>query len=214
MGSQDGRRFDEIHLRPTYHDLLDNDAGYTRGAQIQFFDLRLRHYWGDESWRMEEFRPLDIVSLSPRNDYFNPVSWKVNVGWTRKHFSSDEEPLVFRLNLGPGLAYSLSDRFDDNSAYYAFLEAALDVGKRFEKDYALGAGATIGLLTNVSDRWKINLYARSLRYGLGDDHYARALVLEQRCALTRQFALGLQLFRKQEFQNYWNGGDINFNFYF
>ena len=213
-GSRDGRRFEEINLRPTYHDLLDDDAGYTRGAQIQFFNLRWRHYRGDDGLRLEEFQPLDIASLSPRNDYFNPVSWKVNVGWARKHFSRDEEPLVFRLNLGPGLAYSLSGLFGGSAVYYGFLEAALDVGKRFEDDYALGAGPSIGLLANLSDRWKMNLHARSLRYGLGDDHHARELVLEQRYALTRQSALGLQLYRKQEFQNYWSGGDINLNIYF
>ena len=142
------------------------------------------------------------------------MSWKVNVGWARKHFSRDEEPLVFRLNLGPGLAYGLSGLFDGRAVYYGFLEAALDVGKRFEDDYAVGAGPSIGLLANLSDRWKMNLHARSLRYGLGDDHHARELVLEQRYALTRQSALGLQLYRKQEFRNYWSGGDINLNFYF
>jgi hypothetical protein len=105
-GGRDGRRFGEIHLRPTYHDLLDQDAGYTRGAQIQFFDMRFRQYEGDGGLRLEEFKPLDIFSLSPRNDFFDPVSWKINVGWTRKQLADGAEPLVFRLQGGPGLAYA------------------------------------------------------------------------------------------------------------
>ena len=104
--------------------------------------------------------------------------------------------------------------FEGGSVYYGFFEAALDVGKRFDGDYALGAGPSVGLLANVSDRWKMNLYARALRYSLGDDHSAREAVLEQRYSLTRQSALGIQIYRKQEFRNYWNGGDINLNFYF
>lgn len=213
-GSRDGRHFEEIHVRPTYHDLLDHDAGYTRGAQIQFFDMRWRHYRGDDGLRLEEFKPLDIVSLSPRNDFFHPVSWKVNIGWTRKRFPGNEEPLVFRLNGGPGLAYSTPEKFDGGVVYYGFIEAALDVGSRFDRDYALGAGPAIGLLANVTDRWGVHLSARSLRYGLGDDHWSRDLVLEQRYALSRQSALRLGLSRKQEFHDYWNSGNLSLHFYF
>ncbi len=214
VGSRDGRRFEDIRIRPTYHDLMDDDGGYTRGAQIQFFDLMLRHYQGDKGARLEEFKPLDILSLSPRDEFFKPTSWKINLGWTRQRFSPNDEPLVFRLNGGPGLAGYLSDSIDGNSVYYGFLEAALDVDKRFDHEYALGAGPSFGLLTDVTERWRINVYARSLRYGLGDDHQARDLVLDQRYSLTRQSALRLQMYRKQEFRNYWNGGDISLYFYF
>jgi hypothetical protein len=213
-GSRDGRRFGEIHLRPTYHDLLDHDAGYTRGAQIQFFDMRWRHYQGDDNLRLEEFKPLDIASVSPRNDFFSPVSWKINVGWTRKRFPDGVEPLVFRLNGGPGLAYGAPGLFGGNAVYYGFIEVALDAGSRFESNYTLGAGPAIGLLADVSDRWAVNLQARSLRYGLGDDHWSRELVLEQRYALGRQSALRLNLSRKQEFRDYWNSGQLSLYFYF
>ncbi|MGA9031179.1 MAG: DUF4105 domain-containing protein [Sulfuricaulis sp.] len=213
-GSRGGRQFGEIDLRPTYHDLMDDDGGYTRGAQIEFFNMRFRHYRDDDSLRLEEFTPLNIVSLSPRDDFFTPVSWKINVGWTRKHFSDDDEPLVFRANAGPGLAFNMPGSHDGHSVYYGFVEAALDVGKSFDQDYALGAGPTLGWLTDISDRWRINMYARSLRYALGDAHNARELMLEQRYSLTRQSAVRLELFRKQEFQDYWNGGEISLNIYF
>ncbi|HSD97903.1 MAG TPA: DUF4105 domain-containing protein, partial [Sulfuricaulis sp.] len=214
-GSRGGRQFEEIDLRPTYHDLMDDDGGYTRGAQIEFFNMQFRHYRDDDSFRLEEFTPLNIVSLSPRDDFFTPVSWKINVGWTRKHFSDDDEPLVFRANAGPGLAFNMpGSHHEGHSVYYGFVEAALDVGKRFEQDYALGAGPTVGWLTDISDRWRLNVYARSLRYGLGDVHYARELTIEQRYSLTRQSAVRFELFRKQEFQDYWNGGAISLNIYF
>ena len=213
-GRRNGRRFGEIHLRPTYHDLLDHDAGYTRGAQIQFFDMRWRHYQGDDGLRLEEFKPLDIASVSPRNDFFSPVSWKVNVGWTRKRLADGAEPLVFRLNGGPGLAYAAPRLFGGNAVYYGFLEVALDASKRFESNYTLGAGPAIGLLTDVTERWGVHLQARALRYGLGDDHWSRELALEQRYALTRQSALRLNLSRKQEFRDYWNSGQLSLHFYF
>jgi hypothetical protein len=214
VGSRGGRHFEEISLRPTYHDLMDDDGGYTRGAQIQFFDMTWRHYRGDDSLRLEEFTPLNIVSLSPRDDFFTPVSWRINVGWTRKHFADNDEPLIFRASGGPGLAFNMPGTHEGKSVYYGFLEAALDAGKRFDRDYALGAGPVAGWLTDISDRWRINLHARSLRYGLGDAHNARELTLEQRYSLSRQSALRLGLHRKQEFQDYWNSADISLQYYF
>lgn len=214
IGSRGGRYFEEISLRPTYHDLMDDDGGYTRGAQIEFFNMRWRHYRGDDSLRLEEFTPLNIFSLSPRDDFFNPVSWKINIGWTRKHFSDKDEPLIFRASGGSGLAFNAPGSHEGNSVYYGFLEAALDAGKRFDQDYAMGMGPAFGWLTDISDRWRINLYARSLRYGLGDAHNARELTLEQRYSLNRQSALRLGLHRKQEFQDYRNGADISLQYYF
>jgi hypothetical protein len=213
-GSRGGRRFEEISLRPTYHDLMDDDGGYTRGAQIEFFNMRWRHYRADDSLRLEEFTPLNIVSLSPRDDFFRPVSWKINIGWIRKHFSDADEPLVLRASGGSGLAFNAPGSREGNSVYYGFLEAALDVGKGFDQDYALGMGPALGWLTNISDRWRINLYARSLRYGLGDAHNARELTLDQRYSLSRQSALHLELNRKQEFQNYWNAAEISLQYYY
>lgn len=214
IGSRGGRRYEDIRIRPTYHDLMDDDGGYTPGAQIQFFDTTLRHYRGDAGLRLEEFKPLDIASLSPHDEFFKPTSWKLNVGWTRKRFSETDEPLVLRFNGGPGLAYNAFGARGGTSVYYGFLETSLDVGKRFDQDYAWGIGPSVGWLANPSERWRVNLFARSLRYGLGDEHWARELNLEQRYSLTRQSALRFQLYRKQEFQNYWNGGDISLYFYF
>ena len=214
IGSANGREFEEIRLRPAYHDLMDDDGGYTRGAQLQFFDTALRHYHGSGSLRLEHFIPLDIVSLSPRDDFFRPLSWKVNIGLTRDHLAKNDEPLVFRANGGPGLAYDAAGSDDGYSLVYGFLEASLDAGTPYDHDYALGAGPAIGWLADLSDRWRIHLHARALRYGLGDTHEARELVLEQRYSLTRQSAVRLELFRKQEFHDVWNGGELSLNFYF
>ncbi|MGB7934693.1 MAG: DUF4105 domain-containing protein [Gammaproteobacteria bacterium] len=214
LGSQDGREFGEIRVRPSYHDLMDDDGGYTRGAQIQFFDTAFRHYQGSDSIRLEHFIPLDIVSLSPRDDFFRPVSWKFNIGLTRDHFAKNDEELVFQANGGPGLAYNVPGSNDGQSVYYGFLEASMDAGERYKGNYALGAGPTIGWLVDLSDRWRVNLQGRALRYGLGDTHEARELVLKQRYTLTRQIALRFDLFRRQEFHDVWNGGQLSMLLYF
>jgi hypothetical protein len=124
------------------------------------------------------------------------------------------EPLVTRLNGGPGLAYAAPALFGRNAVYYGFIEAALDASSHFESNYTLGAGPAIGLLTDITERWGMHWQARALRYGLGDDHWSRELALEQRYALNRQSAVRLRLSRKQEFRDYWNSGDISVHFYY
>jgi hypothetical protein len=172
--------------------------------------MRFRHYRDDDSLRLEELTPLNIVSLSPRDDFFTPVSWKINIGWTRKHFADDDEPLIFRASGGPGLAFNMPGTHEGKSVYYGYFEAALDAGKRFDRDYAVGAGPTVGWLTDISDRWRINLYARS-SYGLAT-HNAR---VGAGAALFGgpADAVRLELFRKQEFRITGMAGDF-LNIYF
>ena len=45
-GRRDGANFVELRARPTYHDLMDPDAGYVRGAQIEYLDIAVRDYSG------------------------------------------------------------------------------------------------------------------------------------------------------------------------
>jgi hypothetical protein len=208
-GKEDGRHFIEFRIRPTYHDLLDPQSGYVRGAEINFFSLRLRHL-ENSSIRLEEFIPIDIVSLSPIDPFFKPVSWKLNVAAVRKHLPDYHEPLVFRLNGGVGFSFDVGD----TALIYCMLESTLDVGNGHDKDYALAAGPSVGWLQDLTSRWRFHLFARTQRFGLGDSHTAHALVFEQRVSLTKQTAIRLSLSRESEFDRYWNSGELAWHYYF
>ena len=41
-GRTDGQNFQELSALATYHDIMDSDGGYARGAQIEFFSLGLQ----------------------------------------------------------------------------------------------------------------------------------------------------------------------------
>jgi hypothetical protein len=214
MGKRDKEKYQELEIRPAYHDMMDADAGYTTGAQIKFLDLKLRHYTDGDGVHVESFLPLDIASISPRDDYFRPTSWKINVGWTRKRFPDGSEPLVSRLNGGAGVAMRLSDSYTHGPVAYSLLEGALDYSGQFRTDYALGVGPSVGLLADITGIWRINVYGRWLRYGLGDSHNTGVLGVEQRLSLGRQSALKITFDRRQEFNRYWNNGQIAWQVYF
>ena len=209
-GKHDGRRFIEFRIRPTYHDLLDAESGYVRGAEINFFSLKLRQFEDSDRIRLEELIPIEIVSLSPRDPFFKPLSWKVNVAAVRKHLSDDHDPLVFRLNGGTGFSLDVGGK----SLFYCMLESTLDVSHELDKGYALAAGPSVGWLQDLTSRWKFHLFARTQHFGLGDVHTAHDLVFEQRVSLTKQTAIRLFLSRESEFGRYWSSGGLAWHYYF
>ncbi len=189
LGREHGRDFQSLALRPAYNDLLDPAGGYTEGAQINFMDIHLRHYQNSGRVALEKLALVDIYSLAPRDDFFKPVSWKINTGIARTRLRDDERAAVFRTNGGAGLAWGGWD----GAVVYGFVEATLDVGARLDGDYALGLGPSLGVFVRPLPAWKINLHARLQDYRFGDEHTEREFRLEQSVSLSRRHAIRLNL---------------------
>jgi len=213
-GNRGGVNYEELDVRPAYHDQNDPGAGYIRGAQIQFFNLSLRHYENGVGSRVEEFVPIDIFSLAPRNDYFHSLSWKVNLGWARKRMPDGSEPLVTRLNSGAGYAWDAPSLDHPTAQTYAFMDATLEASSQYARDYAFGMGPALGVIKDLGSNWRINAYARVQRFAVGDPHTAAELSLLQRYSIGPQTALRLELARKMEFDMTWTDAMLSLQQYF
>ena len=187
-GQRDRDGFVELGLRPTYHDLLDDDSGYVGGAQVEFFHLRARAYEGGDV-RIESFVPFAVSSLLPRDDFFQPRSWRVAAGWQRTFAKSGAEPLAAGVEGGIGGAWGVAR----GVLLYASLEGALRVHSDFEDDHTLGAGARLGAVLDPAQAWRLHLYAQQLGSLLGERTDPGAVVMEQRLTLARDVALRLDL---------------------
>ena len=209
IGNRDGVSYEELTIRPAYHDQNDPGAGYIQGAQIQFFNLALRHYGDGVGSRVEELMPIDVFSLSPRNDFFQSLSWKVNFGWSRKRMADGSEPLLARFNSGVGLAWDASSSEQRTFLTYVFMDATLENSGHYSRDYAFGIGPDAGVITDVNTNWRVSAYARIQRFGLGEPHTAADFTLLQRYSVGPQTALRLELSRKMEFDIVWS--DVKFS---
>lgn len=209
-GRWENQDYQEITARPAYHDLMDDDAGYTRGAQNEFFDLSLRHY-DFNATEVQRFMPVDIFSLTPRDDFFHPLSWKISAGWRRVRASNGSEPLVFALDDGAGCAWS-NER--DTALWYALLDNSSRVGRDLGSGYALGAGARAGALVDISPRWRVHAYVRGMRYFLGQRDSPVMLGLQQRVTLERNLALRMDASRNRELLRTYNNGSVSLLWYF
>lgn len=210
VGRRERNNFQELRARATYHDIMDSDGGYARGAQLEFFSLGLRHYdFG--ATQVEGFTPISILSLTPRDDFFQSMSWKVAAGWQRVRASNGGEPLAFSLNGGAGEAWSNES---STALWYALLDGSSRINSDLTNGYALGVGASMGGLFDFSPRWRMHGYARSLRYFLGQRDTPLILGLEQRIALGRDSALRVDFARSRELQRTYNSGSASMLFYF
>ncbi len=193
FGREDDSNYFSFALRPAYNDLLDPPAGYTEGAQINFLDLGLRHAIDENRTRVERVALIDVLSLSPRDPFFKPVSWRIGTGFERRH-SADGRALVWRSHAGGGLAWG---RWE-SALFYALLEGTVDVSGRLDKGYSIGVGPHAGLFLRPHPQWKLRLYARGQDYRLGEEYREREYALEQSLSFGVRHALRLTLGERRD----------------
>ena len=190
VGRRAGNWYQELRLRPAYHNLIDADHGYLPGSQIDFANLVLRYSPQRNKLHLQRFDLINIVSLTPRHAFYKPVSWKVTTGFDRLLFGDRSEHLIYRLNPGGGVTWG-----DQRLMAYGLMETDLLLGGRFDDSFALGLGGSVGLLTNPLPDWKIHLSGRQLWYAEHDLERAMELSVKQSWQLTANTSLILELAR-------------------
>jgi len=209
-GQSKSNNFQELQARATYHDIMDSDNGYIRGAQIESFSINLRHYDFGET-RVERFALIDILSLSPRDEFFKPMSWKISAGWQRTHSLNGTEPLAFSMNGSAGGAWSNEE---NTSLWYALLDGSSQFNSNLGNGYALGAGASAGLVFDLRSSWRIHGYVRTLRYFLGQLDTSSTLGLEQRISLGKENAIRFDLALSSKLLQNYNSFTLSLQHYF
>ncbi len=210
VGIKDHDAYWETRIRPVYHGLMDNDDGYVKGAQLIFTDLALRWYPEKHKVALQSLDIIDIVSLAPRDRFFHPVSWKITTGLTRITDEDERDRLVYQINPGGGMTFSTTHL----GLLYAMLETGLNASGALEHGYALGAGGSAGMLTNVTPRWKTHLFARDIYYGLGDTFNAFEACLQQSFTLNPNQSVGLDIRRRKTRDLYETEAKLAWNLFF
>ena len=202
--------FQEIKFRPAYHDLLDNGKGYKPGSQIVFGNTALRYYSCDNQLKLENLDIIDIVSISPRDEFFKPISWKIKTGLVQKVMEDGEDHLIYELNPGGGFAY----KSDVLGLCYLMVETDLNVGGILDEGYAAGIGASMGFIKGLTDFWKIHFFARDIYYGLGDTHNIFKAALLQNFTISTNTSLTLEISRSKDHQFYQTEAQAYWNLFF
>ncbi|MCK4704552.1 MAG: DUF4105 domain-containing protein, partial [Gammaproteobacteria bacterium] len=112
-GKRFKKKYAEINYKMTFHHLEDNKNGFLQGAQINMGNLKLR---AEENigLRLYQFDIVDIFSLTPRNQFFKPLSWKVYTGLERQ-ITKNKDQLTYHVTGGAGGSWKIIT----NHQYYA-----------------------------------------------------------------------------------------------
>ena len=187
-GVHRGELFGELNIRPEFHALLDPNQGYLPGAQIKFLDTSVRYGADAEAFYLKSLHILDIVSISPRDMFFKPVSWKVNTGFDREMLHDRQEHLIYRLNTGGGFSYASPF----GGIWYLLGELDINAGPDFRAFVAAAPGFSLGMTEQLSQSTKLLLTLSGFWYLAGDDRTSVKAAAALNRRLTQNNSLSLE----------------------
>lgn len=194
-GSFDGQGFQEIRLRPAYHDLMDPQAGFLAGSQIDFFNVALRHRNGNDHVFLERLDIAHVASLSPRDALIKPLSWRADFGADRLRRGDGTDTLRGRISILGGYTY----RTGACCIWNAMLGADLQSSGHLRKNYAFGPGLELNGFMDLTQAWRIGLSARQFNHIAGERHWYREAKIEARYSLSSAWALRIEAGEQREF---------------
>ncbi len=127
-----------LAVRPAFHDLLDNPAGYVAGAAINFFSLQAALDTETGRLQLDRFQLLDITAIPARNRFLKPISWRVNAGWERAEERRDD-PMRFRMMGSWGMTWAL----DGGHRVSLFANGRGQSAVAMNRELELGAGGSL-----------------------------------------------------------------------
>jgi hypothetical protein len=181
--------FEELSIRAGYHDLLDPEIGHTQDAQVEIASVSVRHYNRANQTRVERATLVNILSLSPMDALFHGPSWKINAGMNTIRFGSCQ--LCRNGVLNGGIGAAVESHWLKREVVFAFAEGEANYSHAYEENHRVGGGGTVGLLTDLTDRWKLMASGTYLRYALGDKSDDFRWFVGQRFTLLQNLALRL-----------------------
>ena len=209
-GGDESGPYSELRVRPAFHELLDPEPGYSRGAELRFFDTKLR--WNsDRGASLESFVPLAIQSLSARSTLFHPVSWKVTLATDRfRRRDRNKDFLSTHLDVGAGLTNELAA----NGLVYGFLTGTLRQSNELAGNIGGALGPELGAFYDLGEDLRIKgdgLYR--LSGSDSRDHDAK-LSLQSRYVLGKQLMLNGEVSRTAQLGRYSNQAEIGISYFF
>jgi hypothetical protein len=199
-GSREREFFTELNFRLAFHDLLDPEYGYTPDAQIEALGIALRHYGRSNHTRLERLTIVNIVSLSPMDALFQSPSWKVSTGLETIRRNQCRYCRIGYFNTGLGAAAESS--WLKREVYFGFAELASEYGRVFNGNFRLGGGATMGMLVDLTERWKVAVSGTYLNFPLGEKSNEWRASAQQRYTLNKNIALRFEFNQRPSNQEY------------
>lgn len=151
-GAAEGYSYLQLHF--PYHDLLNNDLGYTRYAHMEFPWIELQSSWRKPGVRVERLTLLSSTSLMVFSKLDLRPSWKVESGfYTARDYGCQDCGHWFT-ELGGGTSMALGH---PRNRWYAMGLIRPEFSPDLNKGYRFLPGIESGLLLNPAAFYKTRL---------------------------------------------------------
>lgn len=202
--SDDDEFFVNLGLRLSLHSLEERSAGFLRGAQINIGNFVAR--LGDNTAKLERIDLVDIFSLTARDDFFKPISWKIKTGLERERVGGQDKQ-VTHVSGGAGMAWD----WHNNLQIHALATARLEHNSVFSHALEPAGGVLTGLL------WHFDQH--TARFELAGEKFANG-TLRRRLRYSHNLVLAPQHAVSWELQRRWYEHDnstrfgVRYHYYF
>lgn len=205
IGIDDNKNFGEIGYKFSLHDLIDNEIGFLRGAQINLGNINIRTT-SDNDLSLNRFDLIDIFSLTARTDFFKPLSWKILTGLERQ-LTNGKDILVIHVTGGAGVSYNPSK----DSLFYTLLMARLENNNELENNIEPAIGFSTGTVFHfTSNTLKIELNGEQFSGYL----YRLRASYEHNIVLQRNHSIVLKINRQWQPNDESSKIDLSYHHYF
>ncbi len=146
--------FVDLSFKFAYHDLLNDDRGFSRFSQVDFPGADLRYYPSDGRINLEEIRFLEITSLFPFNAFEKRISWRFQFNYASPKDYGCRTCHVLRSEGGIGAS---TEVLSQNSLVYLLGMVQAELGSSFRLGYRWGPKLQLGWLFNPWPTYKLHL---------------------------------------------------------
>ncbi len=203
-GEQFEQSFVDIKFRMSFHSLEDNINGFLEGAQINLGSLSFRAT--EDEFQLQNLDVIDIFSLTPRNDFFQPLSWKVYTGLEQQLINGTER-LTGHVTGGAGVTYETWQ----HGYFYALMTARLEANSQFKRSVEVAMGFSSGLLHHAT--WGTTHLSVSGE-SFANDEYRQRIEFITNIPVSRNHALGFKLRRQRQPGILFGEAQLNYHYFF
>ncbi len=203
-GEDDEQEFIDLRFRMSFHSLEDNINGFLEGAQINMGSLSLRAT--EDEVQLQHFDVIDIFSLTPRNAFFQPLSWQVYTGLEQQRINGDDH-LTGHVTGGAGVTYALWD----HGYAYGLITARLEANKAFDDRLSPAMGFSTGLLHHFSfGTAHLNISGEEF----DNNEHRHRIDFKQNFPISRNHSLGLRFIRQRQPDSLFSEAELVYQVYF
>ena len=164
-GWRNNDTFEEVSVRAGYHDLLDPEIGYTPDAQIEIASVSVRHYNRADQTRIERATLANVVSLSPIDSVvsrtFMEDQYRHEHDSVRWLSTLQQRRGKWRHRGGDGIPLA------ETGSFFCLCRGRGQLQPCLSRRPSHRRRGTVGLLTDLTDQWKLMASGTYLRYAWG-----------------------------------------------